>query len=270
MRFILHTIFFLVSLMYAPFLLRTQVLHNAHAHNDYQRKNPLFSALEHGIPSIEVDVFLHKGEIVVAHHAVGLSLRSSLEDMYLRPLLAYCKERQGQVFNDGSVLVLMFDLKNEKDSLVHSLYSLLQSYKSLIRSPGMTDGTVIIMLSGNPPIETIKTFGLDIFVVDGHSGMLNETTEVDFVPRISMNYRRTFRWRGFGDMCEADIMKLEKLVAQARESGQKLRFWGMPNRRRIWSTFSKYPEVIINIDRYKKFKKFSDNLDSLQSENGHQ
>ena len=39
-------------------LIQVVPLPNAHAHNDYEHKRPLFDALDHGFCSVEADVFL--------------------------------------------------------------------------------------------------------------------------------------------------------------------------------------------------------------------
>ena len=44
-----------------------QPLAQAHAHNDYEHERPLFDALEHGFTSVEADVWLVDGELLVAH-----------------------------------------------------------------------------------------------------------------------------------------------------------------------------------------------------------
>ena len=42
-------------------------LEHAHAHNDYQHARPLFSALERGFRSVEADVHLVDGQLLVGH-----------------------------------------------------------------------------------------------------------------------------------------------------------------------------------------------------------
>jgi hypothetical protein len=39
----------------------------AHAHNDYEHARPLFDALDRGFCSVEADVYLIDGELLVAH-----------------------------------------------------------------------------------------------------------------------------------------------------------------------------------------------------------
>ena len=39
----------------------------AHAHNDYEHERPLLDALDHGFASVEADVWLVDGQLLVAH-----------------------------------------------------------------------------------------------------------------------------------------------------------------------------------------------------------
>ena len=47
-------------------------LTNAHAHNDYEHTRPLFDALDQGFNSVEADVFLVDGKLLVGHTAFDL------------------------------------------------------------------------------------------------------------------------------------------------------------------------------------------------------
>ena len=42
-------------------------LRQAHAHNDYEHVRPLHDALDHGFTSVEADIFLVDGDLLVAH-----------------------------------------------------------------------------------------------------------------------------------------------------------------------------------------------------------
>ena len=44
-----------------------KLLTNAHAHNDYEHTHPLADALEQGFCSIEADIHLVNGKLLVAH-----------------------------------------------------------------------------------------------------------------------------------------------------------------------------------------------------------
>ncbi|MCZ9341415.1 hypothetical protein NGM37_27000, partial [Streptomyces sp. TRM76130] len=47
-------------------------LWRAHAHNDYEHPRPLLDALDHRFGSVEADVYLVDGQLLIAHDAVDL------------------------------------------------------------------------------------------------------------------------------------------------------------------------------------------------------
>lgn len=72
-------------------------LRHAHAHNDYLHPRPLYDALAHGFTSVEADVFLVDGELLVAHDPAGLDPRRTLAALYLDPLRALVRAGHGSV-----------------------------------------------------------------------------------------------------------------------------------------------------------------------------
>ena len=65
-------------------------LERAHAHNDYEHERPLYDALDHGFKSVEADIWLIDGELVVSHDDPRLPTteepQGTLESLYLKPL----------------------------------------------------------------------------------------------------------------------------------------------------------------------------------------
>jgi hypothetical protein len=61
-------------------------LPGAHAHNDYKHARPLLDALAHGFASVEADVFLVDGELLVGHDPSELRSGRTLTSLYLEPL----------------------------------------------------------------------------------------------------------------------------------------------------------------------------------------
>ena len=57
-----------------------------HSHNDYNRDRPLLDALAHQFDSVEADVFLVQGQLLVAHKKKELDPSRTLDAMYLAPL----------------------------------------------------------------------------------------------------------------------------------------------------------------------------------------
>jgi len=61
---------------------------NAHAHNDYEHARPLLDALDRGFCSVEADVWLVDGQLLVAHDRGKAKPGRTLQALYLDPLRA--------------------------------------------------------------------------------------------------------------------------------------------------------------------------------------
>ncbi|MFY8046140.1 MAG: hypothetical protein ACOVOS_06190, partial [Chitinophagaceae bacterium] len=55
----------------------------SHAHNDYQHQQPFDGAYQAGFSSIEVDVHLRNGKLLVGHDAKDLNESRTLATLYL-------------------------------------------------------------------------------------------------------------------------------------------------------------------------------------------
>ena len=87
---------------------------NAHSHNDYEQKQPFYLAYEEQFGSIEADIHLVDGKILVAHDAKNVSVNLSLEKLYLDPLDYFIKKNNGAPYSDsGKTLQLLIDLKTD-------------------------------------------------------------------------------------------------------------------------------------------------------------
>lgn len=117
-------LFFIHSACSQDFIL----LPNGHSHNDYTRDKPLHEALSYGFTSIEVDVFLHDNRMVVTHDNKHLDEKPTIQELYLDPLRSIIKQNGGTVFkNDIAQLVLIVNLKSEKESTYFALKKIFES-----------------------------------------------------------------------------------------------------------------------------------------------
>src|SRR5690349_14294494 len=102
---------------------------NAHSHNDYEQKTPFWAAGQSGFGSIEADIFLEKGELIVAHDAKQVQLGRTLDSMYLVPLQECLKINKGNVYVDSKkILQLMIDVKTEALPTLSKLVEKLKGY----------------------------------------------------------------------------------------------------------------------------------------------
>src|SRR5438876_12079434 len=84
----------------------TPLIH-AHAHNDYEHPRPLFDALDCGFCSIEADVYLIDGQLVVAHDVDKAVSSRTLEKLYLKPLRDRVQHHGGRVYRGGPSVTLL-------------------------------------------------------------------------------------------------------------------------------------------------------------------
>src|SRR5580698_9582247 len=87
-------------------------LTRAHAHNDYEHKHPLTDALAEGFCSVEADINLVDGKLLVAHSRAAVKPNRTLQSLYLDPLRERVKQYHGRVYPDGPPVWLLIDFKN--------------------------------------------------------------------------------------------------------------------------------------------------------------
>src|ERR1700749_2873358 len=83
------------------------LLTGAHAHNDYVHKRPLFDALDQGFCSVEADIFLRDGKLLVAHTSNQIVSGRSLQALYLDPLRERVQKNHGHVYPNGPEFTLL-------------------------------------------------------------------------------------------------------------------------------------------------------------------
>lgn len=232
----------------------------AHSHNDYTRKNPLFDALYAGFRSIEIDVFAHEGQLRVSHIALFLKRKPTIEERYVQPLLQILPDLDKVLQARGESLEIMVDLKTGGKETIALLAKALQPltpYLSTWDSPtSIHKRSVTIVLSGGYPRD-LFSYDMDVsmFFLDGRPCRCYGQPDLR-IARVSAHYDQYFTWNGRGDMPKAEYEKLLECVYNAKRCHQKLRFWGMPQKRTIWRFFSDAGVEWINVDHIKRFTRF--------------
>src|SRR5437870_3378437 len=104
----------------------------AHAHNDYEHGRPLFDALERGFCSIEADVWLVDGQLLVAHDRHQVKSERTLQTLYLDPLRERVRRNGGRVYANGPEIVLLVDVKSEAEKTYAALREVLKPYSDVL------------------------------------------------------------------------------------------------------------------------------------------
>ena len=218
----------------------TVPLERAHAHNDYEHDRPLYDALDQGFKSVEADVWLIDGELVVAHddprNPASAPPKGTLESLYLKPLRQTIKENGGNVYEgDRDYFTLLIDIKSEAEPTYRALHKELQKYQRILTTfnrGNVEDGAVTAIVSGNRPREYMESQRVRYAAYDGRISNDPAADDVGdeqtFTPLVSQNWNNLFTWQGIGPMPEDERQRLHDIVDEAHASGQRVRFWATP------------------------------------------
>ncbi|MEV5805517.1 phosphatidylinositol-specific phospholipase C/glycerophosphodiester phosphodiesterase family protein [Streptomyces parvulus] len=209
-------------------------LWRAHAHNDYEHPRPLLDALDHRFGSVEADIYLVEGQLLVAHDPEDLDPTRTLESLYLAPLAARVRAHHGRVYRrDRRALQLLVDIKTEGAATYLELDRQLRRYGNLFTSYAhgrVLPGAVTAVVSGDraarAPMEAQRTRRA---FYDGRLADLGTSAPASFVPLISDNWTLNFTWQGVGAFPDAERRRLRSVVGTAHARGQRVRFWATPD-----------------------------------------
>jgi hypothetical protein len=232
---------------------------HAHAHNDYEHKRPLFDALDRGFCSVEADVHLVNGQLLVAHERFKVKPGRTLQALYLDPLRERVQKNGGHVYPGGPEFTLLVELKGDWRTSYPVLREMLKPYAGMLTtfSSGATRTNAIrVIITGNRAKEMFAGESVRYASLDGDLADLDSGVSSDLIPWISSSWRQTFKWRGSGVLPEAENIKLKDIVAKAHRQGRRVRFWGAPDQPVFWGQMLSNGVDLINTDDLEDAQKF--------------
>lgn len=231
-----------------------------HAHNDYYHARPLHDALAHRFRSVEVDVFLADGDLMVAHSPNEIESGKTLRSLYLEPLRQRIAANGGRVYPGcEQPLLLLIDIKTNGGQTWPLLHSQLAEYADILsvyRQGELEPGPVLAVISGSRPIEAMAASDPLYAGVDGRVGELTDAAPPAFMPLVSDHWRSHFSWDGEGEMPADQRAKLVDIVERVIAAGVRLRFWATPEKPAIWRELLKHGVDLINTDQLGRFEEF--------------
>lgn len=229
-------------------------LPKAHSHNDYAQTRPLNEALDHGFGSVEADIFLIGGQLLVGHERAETGPDRTLQRLYLDPLLARVRKNQGRVYDDPLSLTLLIDIKSEAEPTYRALRDVLRGYRDMLTRFTLQrteTNAVTVIISGNRPRSLMEEESERWASLDGRSDDLGKGVSRDLMPLISDRWGAKFKWAGSGSMPAEEREILRAMVHQAHAEGKRLRFWATPDTPTFWSFLLESEVDLINTDRIK-------------------
>lgn len=218
-------------------------LPQAHAHNDYEHERPLQEALEHGFTSVEADVWLVDGELLVAHELADVQPGRTLESLYLAPLEKRVRAHRGDVFSGyDDPFQLLIDVKSAAAPTYAAVHAALARHRTLMstwRSGRVQERAVEAVISGNRDLILMASQRIRYAGYDGRLPDLAAGVPSTVMPLVSDNWTKHFTWQGIGAMPADQRERLHDLVGEAHRRGHRIRFWATPDlpgvvRENVW------------------------------------
>jgi hypothetical protein len=231
----------------------------AHAHNDYEHARPLLDAWDQGFCSVEADVWLVDGQLLVAHTSNSLSRARTLQALYLEPLRKRVESNSGSVHAGGPTLTLLIDFKSDATNTYRTLLAVLKPYEAMLTTfhPDRTETrAVTVIISGNRPREAMNAEPVRHVGYDGRLDDLDRPVSPHFMPLISDAWTKHFKWRGTGPLPDGERSKLKALADRSHDQGRRIRFWAIPDSPAAWAELLDAGVDLVNTDKLNDFKDF--------------
>ena len=233
------------------------ILDCGHSHNDYTHEHPLFDALSFGFKSIEIDVWLHGGKLIVDHDGIGLDGKKDIEEQYLLPIIERVKAHHGWVYDgDSTPTIFMVEFKNDPEACYAVLKQIIENHKTLFCDRMGHGGPIKLVITGHRPWQSLRT-GNELYITgDGDIKQSADSMPPHILERVSDPYGSHFSWKGKGAMPKAQKAKLDEMVRVAHEHGRQIRFYALPQDVNVWKTLLEAGVDWINVDKLEMFANF--------------
>jgi alkaline phosphatase len=226
-------------------------LPRTHSHNDYEQAIPFKHAFDKGFNSIEADVWLADGKLLVGHDKQDLRPDRTLESLYLAPLHKALRQKKNQ---RKIPLQLLIDIKSDAQATMEALTNLLGKWQDRIPAD-----QVIYSISGNrPAIDRYASWPAYIYF-DGRPGNTYKPEALAKVSLISDSYAN-YLIKGTQ---KPDTARMRKAVQAAHSMGKPFRFWAHPDNPEGWMNMIKIGADFLNTDHIDLLADFMKQLPEL-------
>lgn len=219
-----------------------------HSHNDYAQRVPFYQAYAQQVSSIEADVFLHDGQLLVGHDVEDLRADMTFEALYVEPIVTLFARNGGRAFRDSDqTLQLMVELKSETDPTLRAVAALLGRWPEVF-DPEVNPAAVRVAVTGRVPAPEAFDRYPRFLGFDGAWDADYTPEQLERIALISTNFRDFSQWNGKGTIIPAEKERLEQVVDRAHEQGKPVRFWNAPEGTTVYYTFYDMGIDYINTD----------------------
>ena len=217
---------------------------NTHSHNDYEQAIPFWLAWQAGFGSIEADIWLQEGRVLIGHSREEIKAGRTLEEYYIKPLLSCLQKNNGHPYSDTTRrLQMLIDVKADSVAALAALITLLDKYPALEQCP-----YIKWVISGNRPAPGLYTSYPPFIAFDGILGRSYTPEALSRIVMMSDDLRRLTRWNGLTELPEADRKSIESAIKDAHQQHRPVRFWDAPDTPNAWRQLMELHADYINTD----------------------
>lgn len=220
-----------------------------HSHNDYDRSVPFYQAYSQKIHSIETDLFIKDGKLLVGHNWEDLREDFTFEGMYVEPIVKLFNQNKGKAWKDSNqILQLMIDLKTRCEETLPAIVDVLDDYPEVF-NPKVNKNAARVVITGNFPNPEDFDKYPDFIFYDGRLNIDYTTEQLNRVYLFSGDFDDFApNWNGKGNMIKSEEEAVIKAVDMAHAMGKPIRFWGTPESVTMYYTFFNMGVDYINTD----------------------
>jgi len=227
---------------------RPYTVANTHSHNDYEQHTPFWMAWQAQFGSIEADIFLKNGQVLVGHDTMEIRAGRTLEEYYLKPLVSCISRNHGYPYSDSSrQLQILIDVKTDSTAALNALIALLDKYPVLEKTTAIK-----WVISGNrPPVSLYPSYPPFI----AFDGILHEHYSPEALSKIVMmsdDLHYYTHWNGLDPIPDTAKAKILAAIVRSHDLHLPVRFWDAPDFQNAWEQLIRLRVDFINTDHIAK------------------
>lgn len=220
-----------------------------HSHNDYAQTVPFYQAYSQKVNSIEVDLFLSDGKLLVGHDPEDLDARLTFEEMYVGPIVRLFDINGGKAWKDSEqVLQLMVELKSDTHTTLDAVAEVLGRWPEVF-DQSVNPHAVRVVITGNVPEPDDFSRYPEFISFDGIIGGEYSEQQLGRIALFSGNFRNYSGWNGKGSIVPSEKEHLLRTISEVHALGKPVRFWNAPEGVTVYYTFLNLGIDYINTDR---------------------
>ena len=214
-----------------------------HAHNDYQKPEPLTNALRNKVFSVEADIYLSRNRLLVAHDKNKLATARTLDSLYLQPIIELFRQHKGRISEDSNYApTLMIDIKENGEAVIAELVKLLALHRSVFDHSVNTKAVQVVISGDRGAISTWSSYPSYIFF-DGRPNEVYDSSTLQRVAFISDS------WVGYTLPPADDYERLKQAIDKVHHLRKLIRLWASPDNPESWKLQQQLGIDIINTDK---------------------